>query len=189
MHSTLNINNRKAFDQAVFQTDTEFDTLKYNEWKDNATKALQRIYDQIDDIPSIETADCYILGDIINLLSDMTIDADHRAETWTVTADRHSNALYLYLRKTRPDEDYGAIFLHSEVKGDEYDSLDLTDTERRIARIMASNEERMALYGERWNEDGVTDYESAMEKLIAIIENNPKADIESDADNTPYINE
>lgn len=108
MHSTLNINNRKAFDQAVFQTDTEFDTLKYNEWKDNATKALQRIYDQIDDIPSIETADCYILGDIINLLSDMTIDAD---------------------------------------------------------------------------------YESAMEKLIAIIENNPKADIESDADNTPYINE
>lgn len=97
MFSTLNISDRKGFDQAVFSTDTQLDTAKYNEWKQNAVKALQRIcnyMDQIscDDAREVEPerpsdTDLYIFGDIINLLTDMTIDAEHRAETWTVTAD------------------------------------------------------------------------------------------------------
>lgn len=86
--ATLQIGNRKEFDQQVWQLDSQFDTEKYNVWlHETATKALQRIYDILEEQDDLVPADeFYMLGDVINLLNAITVDADHRAESWTCTA-------------------------------------------------------------------------------------------------------
>lgn len=232
--ATLHINNRKEFDEAVFQTSTEFDTARYNEWRKTASEALQRIYTKIEDMDGIDTEDFYTLGDVLNLLCHITIDAEHTAETWTVSKDdfnrydlshltdkevnalidraahiaqndgmgehfneairlaalgydlrtvyskcRDANAIYLYLRKTHPNEDYGKMFLETKVTDKDLRKFKskLSGKELRIAGIMASYEECMHQHGEHWNDDGFNDYESAMEQLITLVTEHPSAHI------------
>lgn len=86
----LIINNKKEFDQQVWQTETGFDTKQYNEWMHNASNTLAQLRTMIeDDIDNgccaISPVDLYIMGDVINLLSSISVDADHRAESWTCT--------------------------------------------------------------------------------------------------------
>lgn len=54
------------FDEQVFQTDTGFDESQYNEWLRTATHNLQCIYDGME-------YDNYMLGDVINMLSNTKI--------------------------------------------------------------------------------------------------------------------
>lgn len=74
----LYIENRNEFDQQVWQTETEFTNKDYNDWKNRASEALQRVYDCIDCDDPIDTADLYVLGDIINMLSAITIESEAR---------------------------------------------------------------------------------------------------------------
>lgn len=81
----------------------------------------------------------------------------------------NANAQYIYLRKMHKEDtdvDYGAIWLHADVKGDEYERNNLTPAEQRIAQLMTEHEEYMHKNGLQWNENGYTDYETAMESLI-----------------------
>lgn len=81
----------------------------------------------------------------------------------------NANAQYLYLRKIHKDNpkvDFGAIWLHADIKGDEYVTNNLTPSELRIAQLMTEQEEYMHNGGLLWNENGYTDYETAMEALI-----------------------
>ena len=65
--------NPNEFDQKVWQTDTEFTQKEYKEWFENAVEVLQDIYDDYDG-----EADVYILGDIINLLTNVEIKPTKR---------------------------------------------------------------------------------------------------------------
>ncbi len=63
----------KAFDKAVWNTETDFTQKSYNSWLSGASDALQRIYDELDDCETIDSSDLYILGDIINMLGTTQI--------------------------------------------------------------------------------------------------------------------
>lgn len=80
----------KQFDQQVWQTETEFDNEKYNEWlTDTAIDSLKSIYAIISDREDdIAADDVYVLGDVINMLEHTRIEkAEPRGEAWTVTAE------------------------------------------------------------------------------------------------------
>lgn len=82
----LIINSRTEFDYAVWQTKNE-ETFDYNAWKKRASEALQRVYNCIDADDPVDTADLNVLGDVINMLDHINIDAEPQAGTWTVTID------------------------------------------------------------------------------------------------------
>ena len=83
----LIINNKKEFDLQVWQYETGFTTAQYQNSIDNFADVASRIYDiidQHDDIP-VDPADLYQLGDLINMLQCIKVNADHQAESWTCT--------------------------------------------------------------------------------------------------------
>lgn len=92
--ATLQIGNRKEFDQQVWQTETDFNNAKYTEWLRNAAETLQRIKNVIegDAYPTdITPTDANILGDVINMLESIEVDSDYRADSWTCTAGDFGN--------------------------------------------------------------------------------------------------
>lgn len=61
----------EAFDKALWQTETGFDELAYNNWLKKSAAVLQRTYEKIEGV--VETGELYLLGDVINLLDNITI--------------------------------------------------------------------------------------------------------------------
>lgn len=61
----------KAFDEAVWQTETGFDEQEYNNWLKKSAAVLQKTYENIEGV--VETGELYLLGDVINLLDIITI--------------------------------------------------------------------------------------------------------------------
>lgn len=61
----------KIFDEAVWQTETDFDEQSYNNWLKSSVALLQNIYDEIDG--KVDAGKLYNLGDIINMLDSITI--------------------------------------------------------------------------------------------------------------------
>lgn len=69
----------KQFDQQVWQTETEFDDKKYNEWlqhaKEQLIKARELVDDDIDQgCVYAEEIDTNILGDLINMLDVIKVE-------------------------------------------------------------------------------------------------------------------
>lgn len=62
-----------AFDMAVWNSETDFTQQSYNLWLNEASGALQRIYDELEDSENIDIEDLYILGDVINMLGTTKI--------------------------------------------------------------------------------------------------------------------
>lgn len=85
----LQVNDRKAFDNEVWQTVTDFSEKQYNEWLGNAIKNLQKAKEILEDTAT-KGIDVYMIGDIINLLDTMHISTEHMENTWVVTADDFS---------------------------------------------------------------------------------------------------
>lgn len=84
----------------------------------------------------------------------------------------NANALYIALRRQHKDindVDYGALFLHTTIQGNEFDTLLINDTEKRIANDMTLREKEMTLLHLSWNEGDTIDYETAMENLIECV--------------------
>ena len=61
----------KIFDEAVWQTETDFDEQSYNNWLKSSVALLQNIYDEIDG--KVDAGKLYNLGDIINMLDSISI--------------------------------------------------------------------------------------------------------------------
>lgn len=61
----------EAFDKALWQTETGFDELAYNNWLKKSAAVLQKTYEKIEGV--VETGELYLLGDVINLLDSITI--------------------------------------------------------------------------------------------------------------------
>lgn len=79
----------------------------------------------------------------------------------------NANALYISLRnehKDNDDVDYGALFLHTPVQGNEYEKLS-SESDKRIAALMTEQEEYMNQKNILWNEENTVDYETAIEAL------------------------
>lgn len=84
--ATLIIKDKKEFDQQVWQLDAEWDTNEqYNDWMKRASDALQRIYNAIEDVEEIDSDDFYTMGDVINMLNNVNVDAEPQAEAWVVS--------------------------------------------------------------------------------------------------------
>ena len=81
--ATLQINNRKEFDQQVWQTETDFDDIKYKQWLDNAAKTIKTIRQHIEDgdTDAITDDELNILGDVANMLDFIQVDSEYRAES------------------------------------------------------------------------------------------------------------
>lgn len=69
----LIIENKEKFDNAVWQTKTDFNEKSYREWLKNASKTLQEIYDTYDG-----GADVYILGDVINMIDTIKVELNQK---------------------------------------------------------------------------------------------------------------
>lgn len=67
----LVILDKKTFDNAVWQSDSGFGNAGYKEWINEAAEALQTIYDM--EAVKEKPYEQYILGDVINLLSSISI--------------------------------------------------------------------------------------------------------------------
>lgn len=63
----------KRFDEAVWQSNTDFNQQSYNSWLQTASTSLQRIYNMLEDNDDVNTSDLYILGDVINILDNIEI--------------------------------------------------------------------------------------------------------------------
>lgn len=61
----------EAFDKALWQTETGFDEQEYNNWLKESVAVMQNTYEKIDGI--VEAGELYLLGDVINLLDNITI--------------------------------------------------------------------------------------------------------------------
>lgn len=61
----------EIFDEAVWQTETDFNEQRYNNWLKSSVSLLQNIYDVIDG--KVEVEKLYNFGDIINMLDSITI--------------------------------------------------------------------------------------------------------------------
>jgi len=62
-----------AFDRKVWNGESGFTKKQYNEWLKNAAKSLQVIYNKADESDLVDPQDLYVLGDVINILSDTKI--------------------------------------------------------------------------------------------------------------------
>lgn len=86
----------------------------------------------------------------------------------------NANALYIALRRQHKDNesvDFGALFLNTTVQGNEYDTLLVNDTEKRVATEMTRRQKEMFfLLHTSWNEGNTVDFETAMEALIESID-------------------
>lgn len=76
--------NAKKFDEEVWQNETEFNQEQYNKWLKGAIDELQLIYDTYNSDGS-DCGDIYVLGDIINMLSETQIKLD---KNWELTYKR-----------------------------------------------------------------------------------------------------
>ncbi len=65
--------NPKRFDEAVWQSNTNFNQRSYNSWLQTASTSLQRIYNMLENNEDVNTSDLYILGDVINILDNIEI--------------------------------------------------------------------------------------------------------------------
>lgn len=61
----------EIFDEAVWQTETDFDEQSYNNWLKSSVALLQNIYDEIEG--KVDAGKLYNLGDVINMLDSITI--------------------------------------------------------------------------------------------------------------------
>lgn len=66
--ATLFIEDRKKFDNEVWQCDCDFCEMDYNIWLRNAIESLDKIYEESDG-----NSELYVLGDVINMLCNMEI--------------------------------------------------------------------------------------------------------------------
>ena len=71
----------RSFDEEVWQDETEFNQEQYNKWLKDAIDELQLIYDTYNS----DCGDIYVLGDIINMLSETQIKLD---KNWELTYKR-----------------------------------------------------------------------------------------------------
>lgn len=78
----LQIENKEMFDEAVWQTNTDFDEQGYNTWLKNSTDNLQKTKNFIEELQesdgnidktALEGIDVYMLGDLVNLLTEVHI--------------------------------------------------------------------------------------------------------------------
>jgi len=65
----------KEFDEVVWQDETDFTQEDYQNWLESSTQTLQDIYDDYEG-----EHDVYILGDIINLLSNIQIKGGRKGK-------------------------------------------------------------------------------------------------------------
>lgn len=102
---------------------------------------------------------------------------------------RNANALYVHLRSQHKDDDYDYAreFLGTEIKGDEYQTIPLSLTERRIVDAMTNHEHSMELYEIHWNDEDYSDYESAMEALCQLVEADIDCRYKWDKHGMPYL--
>lgn len=70
--------NKEKFDKEVWNTNADFSQKDYNKWLNNAVTTLKGIYNDYDGDENI-----YILGDIINILSNTEIKTDNN---WSLNA-------------------------------------------------------------------------------------------------------
>lgn len=63
----------ERFDKAVWNDKTDFNQAGYNAWLKLAICSLQELYDILDSSPSVDSAQLYDLGDVINMLDSIKI--------------------------------------------------------------------------------------------------------------------
>lgn len=63
----------ERFDKAVWNDKTDFNQAGYNAWLKSAICSLQELYDILDSSPSVDSAQLYDLGDVINMLDSIKI--------------------------------------------------------------------------------------------------------------------
>lgn len=61
----------ERFDEKVWNTETNFNEKKYNDWLRSSVDVLKKIYDKMDDF--VDASDLYILGDLVNMLDNTII--------------------------------------------------------------------------------------------------------------------
>lgn len=92
--NTLVINNRKEFDNAVWQDETGFTADEYNTWLNATVKTLQKIYNRIDCKDIVDCEDLYILGDVINMLDHVVVDVNDNSTYDGETEDEEGETLF-----------------------------------------------------------------------------------------------
>lgn len=72
----LVIDNAEEFDHAVWQTPSGFNDERYNQWLKNSVEILLHIRNEIEECKEIDIrpSEVYIMGDVINMLSVVTIE-------------------------------------------------------------------------------------------------------------------
>ena len=63
----------ERFDKAVWNDKTDFNQAGYNAWLKSVSCSLQELYDILDSSPSVDPAQLYDLGDVINMLDSIKI--------------------------------------------------------------------------------------------------------------------
>lgn len=101
----------------------------------------------------------------------------------------NANTLYVHLRSQHKDDDYDYLneFLNTKITGYEHQTIQLNDIEQRIVNAMTNHEHVMDLDDIHWNDDDITDYESAMEALCELIESYPNCLFKWDEHSMPQL--
>lgn len=63
----------ELFDKVVWNDKTDFNQAGYNAWLKSAVCSLQELYDILDTNESVDPAQLYDLGDVINMLDSIKI--------------------------------------------------------------------------------------------------------------------
>ena len=63
----------ERFDKAVWNDRTDFNQAGYNAWLKSVNYSLQELYDILDSSSSVDPAQLYDLGDVINMLDSIKI--------------------------------------------------------------------------------------------------------------------
>lgn len=129
----LIIDNRKKFDNQVWQYTTEFTQEQYQSWLHGAIQSLQTIYENIDN-----DEDQYLLGDVINLLSNTTIEfaAPPRRQTYVLVHEwrdgNYNEDNEVLCTSSSPEKIYEALARHkasiSKSFHQEYDDCEDANT-------------------------------------------------------------
>lgn len=63
----------ERFDKVVWNDKTDFNQAGYNAWLKSVSCSIQELYDILDNHASVDPAQLYDLGDVINMLESIKI--------------------------------------------------------------------------------------------------------------------
>lgn len=192
--ATLKITNRAEFDEQVWQTKNNWSSREYNEWlQTSAIPSLQRIYDDFMESDDAEqerrayagetatTADLYVLGDIINMLTNMNVevsyDEDNASEGNALLWDNDAKAnlfyIHFHLDEVDVPDDIRETWWNGDYLRDSEWINDCTPEEIALAKEFTEHERTIG----EWNENGKVDFETAINAYIEIKQGNPDTEI------------